>query len=274
VRLSPSFSNSNASGSRTGRNTVRMPTNSISAACSIITGKTRRTISRPRHTSGVRWLSIRNTRKPRRRWRSRVCNAGFLGWAENGEANYVEAYELAQRAITLDARYPNAHFALDVVCMWTSRSERAISAFAEAINLNPSFAAAHVLLGQMHLYAGRREEAIERAGRASGSASAIRASSSGCPRWLGRIISCASTKRRLRSGDGPGSLNGNWPAGLRYVVAGLAELGRINEAQAPLAELRRLNANLALVEGNLTRLYRSREDVDHIIDGLPKAGLE
>jgi hypothetical protein len=24
----------------------------------------------------------------------------------------------------------------------------------------------------------------------------------------------------------------------------------------------------------LTRLYRSREDVDHIIDGLPKAGLE
>jgi hypothetical protein len=54
----------------------------------------------------------------------------------------------------------------------------------------------------------------------------------------------------------------------------LAELGRINEAQAPLAELRRLNANLAFVEGNLTRLYRSREDVDHIIDGLPKAGFE
>ena len=39
-------------------------------------------------------------------------------------------------------------------------------------------------------------------------------------------------------------------------------------------ELRRLNANLAFVEGNLTRLYRSREDVDHIIDGLRKAGFE
>jgi tetratricopeptide (TPR) repeat protein len=38
----------------------------------------------------------------------------------------------------------------------------AIAAFEEAIKLNPSFAAAHVLLGQMYLYAGRREEAIER----------------------------------------------------------------------------------------------------------------
>jgi hypothetical protein len=34
------------------------------------------------------------------------------------------------------------------------------------------------------------------------------------------------------------------------------------------------DANLAIVEGNLTRLYRSREDVDHIIDGLRKAGFE
>jgi hypothetical protein len=38
-----------------------------------------------------------------------------------------------------------------------------IAAFREAIKLNPSFAAAHVLLGQMCLYAGRPEEAIEQA---------------------------------------------------------------------------------------------------------------
>ena len=44
--------------------------------------------------------------------------------------------------------------------MWTSRAECGIAAFEEAIRLNPSFAAAHVLLGQMYLYAGRREEAI------------------------------------------------------------------------------------------------------------------
>ena len=60
---------------------------------------------------------------------------------------------------------------------------------------------------------------------------------------------------------------------MRYVVAGLAELGRIEEAQAPLAELKRLNANLAFVEGNLRRLFTDEAAVDHIIGGLRKAGF-
>src|SRR5215472_14128307 len=90
-----------------------------------------------------------------------VCQVAFLGWADDAEANYVEAYELAQRAVALDARYPNAHFALGLVCMWTSRSDRAVAAFQEAIRLKPSFAAAHVLLGQMYLFASRPEETID-----------------------------------------------------------------------------------------------------------------
>ena len=89
-----------------------------------------------------------------------LCNAAYLGWAEDDRPNYAEAYELAQRAVRLDARYPAAHFALGLVCMWTHRSARAMSSFNEAIRLNPSYAAAYVVLGQMHLYAGRPEEAI------------------------------------------------------------------------------------------------------------------
>src|SRR6185295_9677125 len=64
-----------------------------------------------------------------------VCNAAYLGWAEDVERNYVEAYELAQRAVALDPRYPAARFALGLVCMWTSRSDQAIAAFHEAIRL-------------------------------------------------------------------------------------------------------------------------------------------
>ena len=90
-----------------------------------------------------------------------VLNAGFLGWAESDETNFAEAYELGEWVIRLDPRYPNAHFAFGLACMWTRRSERGIASFEEAIKLNPSFAAAHVMLGQMYVYAGRREEAIE-----------------------------------------------------------------------------------------------------------------
>ncbi len=92
-----------------------------------------------------------------------LTSAAMLGWTENRDAVFEVAYDLAQQAVTLDQRYPNAHFALGLVCMWTRRSDRAIAAFEEAIKFNPSFAAAHVLLGQMYLYAGQPEEAIERA---------------------------------------------------------------------------------------------------------------
>jgi adenylate cyclase len=53
----------------------------------------------------------------------------MLGWAEHPDAGFDQAHDLAQRAVTLDPRYPNAHFALGLVCMWTRRSERAITAF-------------------------------------------------------------------------------------------------------------------------------------------------
>ncbi len=71
------------------------------------------------------------------------------------------------------------------------------------------------------------------------------------------------------------ALNPNWPTGLRYAVAGLGQLGRIDEAQAALPELKTLDTSLANVEGNLTRLYySSRACVDHFLDGLRKAGFE
>ena len=70
------------------------------------------------------------------------------------------------------------------------------------------------------------------------------------------------------------TLNRNWPMGLRYVVAGLAELGRIEEARVPLAELRRLNSDLAFIQGSFQRLFNDRAAVDHIIGGLRKAGFE
>jgi hypothetical protein len=69
-------------------------------------------------------------------------------------------------------------------------------------------------------------------------------------------------------------LNRNWPAGLRYVVAGLARLGRIEEAKAALEELKLVNPNLAFIAGNLRRLYNDEASVEHILDGLRAAGLD
>ena len=203
-----------------------------------------------------------------------LCNAGYLGWADDATLNYVEAYQLARRAVSLDARYPAAHLALGLVCMWTHRPDPAMSSFQEAINLNPSYAAAHVLLGQMHLYRGRPEEAIALAEKG------IRLSPKD-PRlfvWLpalsGAYYQLGRYAQAVEAGRRSWMLNRNWPAGLRYVVAGLAQLGRIEEAKTALKELKLLNPSLAFVESNLRRLYNDQTAIDHILDGLRTAGFD
>jgi TolB-like protein len=199
--------------------------------------------------------------------------AASLGWVDNTDTLFEEAYDLAQRAVILDPRYPNAHFALGLVCMWTRRSERGVAAFEEALKFNPSFAAAHVLLGQMYLYAGRREDAIERAEKG------IRLSPSD-PRlfiWLPALAGAHYQMRHyedaVQAGRRSWSLNRNWPHGLRYVVAGLAQLGRIEQAQAALAELKLMDANLEFSASMLRRTWPNPADVDHLLDGLRKAGM-
>ena len=158
--------------------------------------------------------------------------------------------------------------------MYTRRSAPGIAAFEGAIKLNPSFAAAHVLLGQMYLYAGRREEAIERAEKG------IRLSP-GDPRLYIWLVALAGANYQMRhyqeaveAGRRSWSLNRNYPHGLRYVVAGLAQLGRIEEAQAALAELKPLDGNLKFSASVYRRAWLDPADVDHLLEGLRKAGFE
>ena len=203
-----------------------------------------------------------------------VLNAGFLGWAEDADANFTAAYDLGQGAIRLDPRYPNAHFALGLVCTWTRRIERAIAEFEEAIRLNPSHAAAHVQLGQMYNYTSRPEEAIALEERG------IRLSPTD-PRlfmWLpalaGAHYQLGHYAEAIEYGRRSWTLSRIWPHGLRYVVAGLAQLGKMEEAKAALAELKRMDPDLTYSAATLRRLFSDPAAVDHILDGLRKAGFE
>jgi len=61
---------------------------------------------------------------------------------------------------------------------------------------------------------------------------------------------------------------------LRYAVAGLAQLGKMEEAKAALAELKRMDPSLTHSATTLRRLFSDPAAVDHILDGLRKAGFE
>ncbi len=202
-----------------------------------------------------------------------LCNSAYLGWVSDPETCYAEAYELAERAVSLDPSYPGGHFSLGLVCMWSGRPDQAFASFEEAIVLNPSYAAAHVLLGQMHLYRGDPEKAITLAERG------IRLSPRD-PRlfiWLAAVsgghYQLKQYAQAVETGQRSWRLNRHWPAGLRYAVAAMGQLGRLDEANEAVVRLRLLNPDLAFIEANLCRLYQDQAAVNHILDGLRKAGF-
>jgi tetratricopeptide (TPR) repeat protein len=126
----------------------------------------------------------------------------------------------------------------------------------------------------MYLYCSRLEDAIRLAEKG------IRLSPTD-PRMFIWLPALAGAHYQLRKyaqaveiGRRSWTLNRNWPAGLTYVVAGLAQLGRIDEAEAALTDLRTLDANFSFVRTTLRRLYTDQTGIDHILDGLRKAGFE
>jgi len=202
-----------------------------------------------------------------------VLNAGYLGWSDNAERNFAQALELAQRAVALDPRYPNAHLALALISMWLGRNDRAAGEFKEAIKLNPSFAAAHAVLGAVLNFQGQSEEGVASVEKG------IRLSPSD-PRLFIWLSGLAAAHYQLRHysqaveiGRRSWTLNNGYITGLTYVVAGLAQLGRVEDARAALADLKERNPNLTALRTTV-QLYQDPAAVDHLLDGLRKAGFE
>jgi len=203
-----------------------------------------------------------------------LCASAYLSWADEPERAYEESSDLAQRAVTLDSRYPNARFALALICMWTGRMDRAAAEFQEAIKLNPSFAAAHAVLGAVLNFRGQPEEAVACV------QNGIRLSPSD-PRlfiWLSGLAAAHYQGRNYAQAVDIGrrswALNRNYITGLTYVVGGLAQLGRTEEAAAALADLKALDPNLSAARTTIQRLYQDQGAVDHLLKGLRKAGFE
>ena len=199
--------------------------------------------------------------------------AAYLSWADNPQRCFEEAFDLGQRAVSLDPRHPNSHFALALICMWLSRTDRAAAEFREAIKLNPSFAAAHAVLGPVLNFQGQSEEGV------ASVETGIRLSPSD-PRLFIWLSGLAAAHYQLRHyseaveiGRRSWTLNNSYITGLTYVVAGLAQLGRMEEALRALADLKKRDPNLAAARATV-QLYQDQAAIDHLLEGLRKAGIE
>jgi len=157
--------------------------------------------------------------------------------------------------------------------MWLGRTKRAAAEFNEAIKLNPSFAAAHAVLGAVLNFQGQSEEGVASVEKG------IRLSPSD-PRlfiWLSGLAAAhyqlRHYSRAVEIGRRSWTLNRNYITGLTYVVAGLAQLERVEEALAALTDLKERDPKVAALRTTL-QLYEDQAGIDHLLDGLRKAGFE
>src|SRR5260370_20049439 len=158
--------------------------------------------------------------------------------------------------------------------MWPGRTDQAAAEFEEAIKLNPSFAAAHAVLGVVLAFRGEPEAGVASVEKG------IQLSPRD-PRLFIWLSGLAAGHYQLRNyaqaveiGRRSWTLNRNYITGLTYVVAGLAQLGKIDEARAALVDLQKLDPKLAAARTTLERLYKDQACIDHLLDGLCKAGFE
>jgi adenylate cyclase len=82
------------------------------------------------------------------------------GWAQ-GPETLEKALELAQKAISLDDRLPQAHYLLGFVYLWKKEHDRAIAEMEKVVALDPNDADGNAGLAELLTWVGREEEAIK-----------------------------------------------------------------------------------------------------------------
>lgn len=94
-------------------------------------------------------------------WVARV-SAGIAayGWSDQPEADIREGLAAALKAVQLDERNPYAHYALAICSTQANAPEQTVLAAEKAIEISPSFALGHLVLGMGHLFRGHAHEAL------------------------------------------------------------------------------------------------------------------
>ncbi|MBI3800763.1 MAG: adenylate/guanylate cyclase domain-containing protein [Deltaproteobacteria bacterium] len=167
----------------------------------------------------------------------------FVGWSQDPQT-LKRGFELAQKAVALDDSLPGAHSTLGIVYLIMKQHEPAIAEAERAIALDPNFADGYATLATILGPAGRPEEAIELAKQA------MRLNPHYLPWYLNALgfayLSAGWYEEAIAPLKQALSRNPNvLPPHVNLAVV-YSELGRLEEAQAEVAEILRISPAVSL----------------------------
>jgi adenylate cyclase len=179
------------------------------------------------------------------------------------------ALELAQAAVRLDPRLPQARAVLGNILIYKRRHDAAMAEFERAVALNPNFIDYRFALALN--FAGKPTRALEVLDTIvrldpfppsptfgqMGMANYMLNRYGDAVHWC---CECISRQPRLQ-----------WPH--VTLAAAYAQSGQLEEARGEAAEVLRINPGFTIESANRVFVYKDPKDLDHLIDGIRKAGL-
>jgi len=195
-----------------------------------------------------------------------------LQWSQDPQA-LERAFALAQQAIALDDSLPPAHELLGWTYLWKNKQhEQAIAEVKRAIAHGPNWFSSYAALGRILNYAGRPEEAIgfgEQARRFSPRTPIYYLPALGQAYYLtGRYEEAITALKKVLT------LNPNLIDTHLGLAASYGESGREEEAQAEVAEVRRISPNFSLEVLRQRIPSKDPAVAERLLDNLRKAGLQ
>jgi adenylate cyclase len=205
-----------------------------------------------------------------------LSHSHHLTWIVDLDKNFMNptalerSYSYARSGVDADHTFPQARAQLGSVLLWKRQHDESLAEFAKATSLNPQFF--DVRLATSLLYGGEPAQAIE----------VIRLEMRRDPYYshlalahlgnahfgLRRYVEAVPLLRQaiLRAPN-------HRPAHV-FLAATLAQLGLIREAREEAAAVLRIEPKFSIDrQPRYFAPYRRKEDAEHFIDGLRRAGL-
>ena len=189
-------------------------------------------------------------------------------WDFVGSAALLDrALENAQKAVALDDDSALCHVVLGYVCLWAKQLDRAEFHQVRAFTLNPNYAHIIAHMGLLSTYIGKPADGIQWLNKA------LRLNPYP-PSWYRGFLGMAQYAAREYAAA-VASLNpmiAPYPWDRMYSAASYGQLNRTEQAQAQLADWRKLRSRDSLLEYATTEPFRNLADLEHLLEGLRKAG--
>jgi adenylate cyclase len=197
----------------------------------------------------------------------------FLGFTASRDESLANFRQAARRAVALDEADSYAHWMLGMVYMWDGNFDLAVAQGERSVELNPSNSISYVQLGVALTYAGKPAEGIPHIEKC------LQLNPNDPRAYIYFTHLADAYLNAEKYADAAEAARKAIRGRTDFIEARLirasafAHLGRIDEARAELDECRRIDRDFAEPSANWHR-YRSQANVDHLFEGLRKAGLE